>query len=205
MVHMSYVPARDRSPESTRTYHATTNCHGPVPIGAAAGDPEEGAHVGTRGRGGIPKTLRRRRDDEHGAEMVEFAIVVVLLIALLYGIITLRPDPGRPGHDHAGGGRCGPVRHRLIDDRHRHRRGPGRHRRRLDEQRDLRHLGHHHHVRRDRAALPVERQQHLPEGHGDLQLQLDPRCSPRCQASASSRRRLFRRPTSSNSRPRARR
>ncbi len=35
----------------------------------------------------IPKTLRRRRD-EHGAEMVEFAFVVVLLIALLYGIIS---------------------------------------------------------------------------------------------------------------------
>ncbi len=32
--------------------------------------------------------LRRRRDDEHGAEMVEFAFVVVLLIALLYGIIS---------------------------------------------------------------------------------------------------------------------
>ena len=36
----------------------------------------------------IPDGLRRRRDDEHGAEMVEFAVVVVLLIALLYGIIT---------------------------------------------------------------------------------------------------------------------
>jgi Flp pilus assembly protein TadG len=36
----------------------------------------------------FPKTLKRRRDDEHGAEMVEFAIVVVLLIALLYGIIS---------------------------------------------------------------------------------------------------------------------
>jgi Flp pilus assembly protein TadG len=36
----------------------------------------------------IPQRLRRQRDDEHGAEMVEFAVVVVLLIALLYGIIT---------------------------------------------------------------------------------------------------------------------
>ncbi len=41
-----------------------------------------------------PRTLRllvapgRRRDDERGAEMVEFAFVVVLLVALLYGIIT---------------------------------------------------------------------------------------------------------------------
>ena len=36
----------------------------------------------------MPKRPRRRRDDERGAEMVEFAVVVVLLIALLYGIIT---------------------------------------------------------------------------------------------------------------------
>lgn len=35
----------------------------------------------------MPKQLRRRRD-ERGAEMVEFALVVVLLIALLYGIIS---------------------------------------------------------------------------------------------------------------------
>ncbi len=35
----------------------------------------------------MPKQLRRRRD-ERGAEMVEFAFVVVLLIALLYGIIS---------------------------------------------------------------------------------------------------------------------
>jgi Flp pilus assembly protein TadG len=32
--------------------------------------------------------LRRRRDDERGAELVEFALVVVLLVMLLYGIIT---------------------------------------------------------------------------------------------------------------------
>jgi Flp pilus assembly protein TadG len=40
-----------------------------------------------------PRTSRtqrqlRRRRDERGAEMVEFALVVVLLIALLYGIIS---------------------------------------------------------------------------------------------------------------------
>lgn len=35
----------------------------------------------------MPKQLRRRRD-EQGAEMVEFAFVVVLLIALLYGIVS---------------------------------------------------------------------------------------------------------------------
>jgi Flp pilus assembly protein TadG len=32
--------------------------------------------------------FRRRRDDEGGAELVEFALIVVLLVALLYGIIS---------------------------------------------------------------------------------------------------------------------
>jgi Flp pilus assembly protein TadG len=36
----------------------------------------------------IARTLRRRNGDERGAEMVEFAIVVVLLIAILYAIIS---------------------------------------------------------------------------------------------------------------------
>jgi Flp pilus assembly protein TadG len=35
----------------------------------------------------MPKQLWRRRDED-GAEMVEFAFVVVLLIALLYGIVS---------------------------------------------------------------------------------------------------------------------
>jgi Flp pilus assembly protein TadG len=37
----------------------------------------------------ITNRLRRRHDDEErGAELIEFAIVVVLLITLLYGIVT---------------------------------------------------------------------------------------------------------------------
>ena len=32
--------------------------------------------------------LRRRQEDERGAELIEFAVVVVLLITLLYGIIS---------------------------------------------------------------------------------------------------------------------
>lgn len=37
----------------------------------------------------IARRLRRRNDeDERGAELIEFALVVVLLITLLYGIIT---------------------------------------------------------------------------------------------------------------------
>src|SRR5580704_4375505 len=35
----------------------------------------------------LPVALRRWRDDEHGAEMVEFAFVVVLLVMLTYGLI----------------------------------------------------------------------------------------------------------------------
>lgn len=39
--------------------------------------------------GRLPTQLRRRgQRDERGAEMVEFALVVVLLIALLYGIVS---------------------------------------------------------------------------------------------------------------------
>ncbi len=36
----------------------------------------------------IAGKVRRRNGDERGAEMVEFAIVVVLLITILYGIIS---------------------------------------------------------------------------------------------------------------------
>jgi Flp pilus assembly protein TadG len=36
----------------------------------------------------IASRLRRRHDDERGAEMLEFGLVVVLLITLLYGIIS---------------------------------------------------------------------------------------------------------------------
>ncbi|MGP0032075.1 MAG: TadE/TadG family type IV pilus assembly protein [Acidimicrobiales bacterium] len=32
---------------------------------------------------------RHRRDDERGAELIEFAIVVVLLVVLLYGIVSV--------------------------------------------------------------------------------------------------------------------
>ncbi len=36
----------------------------------------------------LTETLKRRRNDETGAELVEFAFVIVLLITILYGIIT---------------------------------------------------------------------------------------------------------------------
>jgi Flp pilus assembly protein TadG len=45
--------------------------------------------VGPRTWGDVRRKPQRQSDcDERGAEMIEFAIVVVLLVALLYGIIT---------------------------------------------------------------------------------------------------------------------
>jgi Flp pilus assembly protein TadG len=44
--------------------------------------------LGPRTRNFAKRLRRRRSDDERGAEILEFAFVVVLLITLLYGIIT---------------------------------------------------------------------------------------------------------------------
>lgn len=44
--------------------------------------------MGPRALGLIERLRRRQERDERGAELIEFAIVVVLLIMLLYGIIT---------------------------------------------------------------------------------------------------------------------
>jgi Flp pilus assembly protein TadG len=86
MVHMSYVPASASVPESTRTYRRDRT---DKIIQILASSPEIlrrgyalGPHWWKK-----PKELRQRHD-ERGAEMVEFAFVVVLLIALLYGIIS---------------------------------------------------------------------------------------------------------------------
>ena len=88
MVHMSYVPTTSGSPESDRTNRSDgavenwfrscwshPRCRG----GSFA--------LGSRRCRWMPK-LPSQRHDERGAEMVEFAFVVVLLIALLYGIIS---------------------------------------------------------------------------------------------------------------------
>jgi Flp pilus assembly protein TadG len=36
-----------------------------------------------------PGSRRSRRDDEDGAELIEFAIVIVLLVTLVYGIVSV--------------------------------------------------------------------------------------------------------------------
>jgi Flp pilus assembly protein TadG len=86
MVHMSYVPAMGVGPESTRKYRGGLPNRDGSEFGTAARDTERGSVLGPR-TWKLPERLRRRRD-ERGAEMVEFAFVVVLLIALLYGIIS---------------------------------------------------------------------------------------------------------------------
>ena len=90
MVHMSYVPPPWQPTESIRDVSQRR------PIACAhsrqldtARDTEEGGPPWDRGQRTSPRRLRRRReDDERGAELIEFAIVVVLLITLLYGIVT---------------------------------------------------------------------------------------------------------------------
>jgi Flp pilus assembly protein TadG len=85
MVHMSYVPPRKIRPRiDSQVSPRPTDRNGrdlvrPLEIR------REGLALGPR-TWNLPKRLRRR--DERGAEMVEFAFVVVLLIALLYGIIS---------------------------------------------------------------------------------------------------------------------
>jgi Flp pilus assembly protein TadG len=44
--------------------------------------------LGPRIRNIAKRLKQRRNDDERGAELIEFAFVVVLLITLLYGIVT---------------------------------------------------------------------------------------------------------------------
>src|ERR1700733_14240458 len=92
MVHMSYVPPPAVGPESTRTYRSVAlagNCFSPK-----SRVPEiqrRGSTLGLRTWNVLQvwRTKRRRGErGERGAEMVEFAFVVVLLIALLYGIVS---------------------------------------------------------------------------------------------------------------------
>jgi Flp pilus assembly protein TadG len=85
MVHMSYVPLWSRGPESTRTYRSG----GPTKLFQVLVRTHEIPRGGfaVRPRTRMPEECSRHRD-ERGAEMVEFAFVVVLLIMLLYGIVS---------------------------------------------------------------------------------------------------------------------
>ena len=85
MVHMSYVPSIGAGPESTRKYRGDVPPEKWLEIGAPPEIRGKGSALGPR-TWGLPTRIGQR--DERGAEMVEFAFVVMLLIALLYGIIS---------------------------------------------------------------------------------------------------------------------
>ena len=132
----------------------------------------------------MPKQLRRRRD-ERGAEMVEFAFVVVLLIALLYGIISYglilaaqatitqaAADGARAGIVASSpGGSTGPPcttsactvsEAQAATDVGWMSKGT------------LRYRQHHDHVRLDRTTLLGQPEQRVPDGHRQLLLQPEP-------------------------------
>ena len=89
MVHMSYVPGRCRKPriDSVATRRRGNSTFALQELVPPPDREERGVALRPR-TWKLPVALRRWRDDEHGAEMVEFAFVVVLLVMLLYGIIT---------------------------------------------------------------------------------------------------------------------
>jgi Flp pilus assembly protein TadG len=85
MVHMTYVRSTPVVAQSLPNGHSgdqftTVPRKGGLPT-------TRGVRVGPRVRM-FAQAWRRRTNDESGAELVEFAFVVVLLVALLYGIIS---------------------------------------------------------------------------------------------------------------------
>src|SRR3984957_10118040 len=80
MGHIPYVPSGRRSPQSNGA-----NCCLSKGCAFRKKSTEGGVQVGPKKPRG--PWLRRRHED--GAETVEFAIVVVLLITLIYGIVSV--------------------------------------------------------------------------------------------------------------------
>ena len=201
MVHMSYVPVLRQSPKSCRD---VSRRH-PIAIAAqgntdvARDTEEEGSPPWDRARRNFAKRLRRNPgEDERGAELIEFAVVVVLLITLLYGIITYgvilaaqatvtqaAADAARSGITQGTGNvnncngsaatvsaaGCAAVQQANTDLGW------------MDKgtcyetvERHGRGGSHHepHCLRRHHDPVPVGQLQQLPEGHDHLQLQLGP-------------------------------
>ena len=124
MVHMSYVRPTEAGPESTRKSRRDVPADQCLEIGAPP-ERRERDPLWDRGTWRLPTRLGRR--DERGAEMVEFAFVVVLLIALLYGIISyglVLAAQSTITQAAADGARAGIV---LPHVRRHHRRGRGSH------------------------------------------------------------------------------
>ena len=140
-----------------------------------------------------------------GAEMVEFAIVVVLLIALLYGIISyglILAAQATITQAAADAARAGIVA--LVDRGRRRSEAQAGTDVGLDGQGDVRHLGHHDHLRRHGGPCPSNANNTCLTVAVTYNYSSS-RSSPSCRGWASSRRRPSRRPTFCRSRPRARR
>lgn len=91
MVHMSYVPVGRHCPESCGDVSRRHSIAIAAQVArGVARDTEEGGvtTLGPRTRNFAKRLRRDPGEDERGAELIEFAVVVVLLITLLYGIIT---------------------------------------------------------------------------------------------------------------------
>ncbi len=84
MVHMTYVPPTHVAAHSEPGHPSDDQVETVLLLGITK---TRGVRVGSRTRM-LREKLKRRSEDETGAELVEFAFVIVLLITILYGIIT---------------------------------------------------------------------------------------------------------------------
>ena len=84
MVHMTYVPPTPVAAHSEPGHPSDDQVETVLLLGIPR---TRGVCVESRTRM-LREKLKRRSEDESGAELVEFAFVVVLLITILYGIIT---------------------------------------------------------------------------------------------------------------------
>ncbi len=129
----------------------------------------------------VPKEaagLRHRGRNEEGAEMVEFAIVVVLLMMLVYGIVSVGLSLGAKmtiTQAAADGARAGiiatgstPAADNGEPDLRRP--DPGLQRCQLDGPRNVWHVGYDDHVCGERHPLPIEHDLQLLADGRDLQL-----------------------------------
>ena len=178
MVHMSYVPVDRYRAESNPGRIALTPIaratqeHGQV----VRESRREGTHRGSAHEKHCEAIEAATRTTNAGAEMLEFGLVVVLLITLLYGIITWGLILAGAVHDHAGRRRRRPPRDR-----------PG-HRERRRTAKDLRYLlrcrlhggrpGGNRHRLDEQGRLQGDRERRRrPEQHGTDELhRLDGSC-----------------------------
>ena len=116
----------------------------------------------------------RRRDDEDGAELIEFALVFFLLIALVYGIVffgLLLSAKVTMTQAAADGARAGIVQS-TVSSQESSRRGPSCIRCFVDGQGNVWGNQQHRessHLCRHRGSMRFEHKQPMSDGHRDLQ------------------------------------